>query len=72
MKPYRNIYTRFVNDPVFLTFNGKLEIPYTGEVHYGVEDLPSDFDPEQDVFYGCHCDLEEFSGFKKVTKVFIR
>lgn len=70
MKPYRNIYLRFVNDPSF--FKGKLEIPYTGEVHYEVEELPSDFDPEQDVFYGCHCDLGEFKCFKKVNKVFIR
>ena len=76
MKPYRNIYIRFEDNPVFLTFNGQLEIQYTGKIVYGVtpETLPKDYDPEQDIYYQCHCDLEEFSGFKKVLPpdVFIR
>lgn len=66
MKPYRNIYTLFIEDPIFLTFKGELEIPYTGQIFYDVEELLDDFDENQDVYYRCHCDIEEFKGFKKV------
>jgi len=40
--------------------------PYTGQIFYGVEELPDDFDENQDVYYRCHYDIEEFKGFKKV------
>ena len=65
MKPYRNIYMRFVNDLSF--FKGELEIPYTGELYFEVPEPPEEYDPEQDVYYGCHCDLGEFKGFVKVS-----
>jgi hypothetical protein len=65
MKPYRNIYMRFVDDPSF--FKGQLEIPYTGELYYQVEELPEGYDSDKDVFYGCHCDLGEIKRFVKVS-----
>ena len=66
MRPYRNIYILFEKEEFIL--EGSLDIPYTGEIHYGVEKdrLPDDYDENQDVFYECPCDLGEFRGFKKV------
>lgn len=66
MRPYRDIYILFDKEDFIL--DGVLEIPYTGEIHYGVEeeDLPAGFDADVDVYYKCSCDLGEFGGFKKV------
>ena len=64
MKPYRNIYVAKDYDPAY--FTGELEIPYTGELTYGVSEQPEGFDPDQDVYYRCTCDFKEFKCFKKV------
>jgi hypothetical protein len=64
MKPFRNIYTLFAENPNY--FIGELEIPYTGELTYGVKQLPEDFDENQDIYYKCSCDLKEYKCFKKV------
>jgi hypothetical protein len=49
---------------------GTLEIPYTGEIFYGIvtEDGvdPEGYDPEVDVYYRCNCEFKEFKSFKKV------
>ena len=44
MKPYRNIYVAKDYDPAY--FTGELEIPYTGELTYGVSEQPEGFDPD--------------------------
>lgn len=66
MRPYRNIYILFEKEDFIL--EGSLDIPYTGEIYYGVEeeDLPDSFDEDRDVYYKCPCDLGEFRGFKKI------
>ena len=64
MKTFRNIYCRFVDEPSF--FQGQTEISYTGEVIYDVYELPEGFDPEQDVYYQCSCELKEMKSFNKV------
>ena len=64
MKPYRNIYVASVYDESF--FTGELEIPYIGELTYGVNEEPEGFDQNQDVYFRCTCDLKEFKCFKKV------
>ena len=64
MKPFRNIYVTFQENPKL--FTGELEIPYTGEITYGVQKLPEDYDSNLDILYNCSCDLKEYKCFKKV------
>jgi hypothetical protein len=70
MKPYRNIFIRSDEETARLQMTGTLEIPYTGEIFYGIvtEDGvdPEGYDPEQDVYYRCNCEFKEFKSFKKV------
>lgn len=71
MKPYRNIYIMLNEPDARMWMTGNLEIPYTGEIIYGIEDgtEPDGYNPEVDIHYRCHCDLEEIKEFKKVSNI---
>ena len=70
MKPFRNIYIKSDEETTKSQLSGTLEIPYTGDIFYGIvteDDVdPSGYDPEQDVYYRCNCEFKEIKEFKRV------
>ena len=65
---YRNVYIKGHNEgkiPASL-LRGMKVLRYTGEVHYGVEKVPSSFDSGKDIYITCDCTFSSYHIIKKI------